>query len=139
MLKEAYDQGALAALVDAGLVKEAAVKEIAKSLWNTTKRKAKGAVNEIRDVASKLTKARKEGLGPKFLEGYKGEIPKDIAIPHLEKTLLQKASPYLTTAGIGLGGAGLGYGGYKALQALFPHANASRFNHPVKALFGGGD
>lgn len=143
MLKEAYDNGALAALVDAGLVKEGGTtKEVAKTLWNTAKGKAKGAVNEVRNAASQLTKARKGGVGKKFLEGYKGEIPKDLGkhvIPGLEKTLLEKASPYLTTGAVGLGGAGALYGGYKGLQSLFPHADSDRFSHPIKALFGGDD
>lgn len=143
MLKEAYDIGVYTALMEAGLVKEGSTaKEVAKSLWNITKGKAKGAVDEVRGIASQLTKARKGGVGKKFLEGYKGEIPQDLGkhvIPNLEKTLLEKASPYLATGAVGLGGAGALYGGYKGLQALFPHADSNRFNHPIKALFGGGD
>jgi len=140
VLKTAYEIGALAAYVDAGLVKEGSTaKEVATTLWKATKRGAKNIGRGMRETASKLHSAKAEGgLEHKFLEGLPGTVPERLAgknIPLLEKTLLEQATPWLQGAGIATGVAGAGYGGYKGLKSLFPNADASRFS----SVFGSSD
>jgi hypothetical protein len=144
VLKEAYDIGALAALADAGLVKEAgAVRDAARVAWEASKRGVKSVGESVRNTAAKLRAAQSEGgVGRKFLEGYPSAIPAALAkknIPAIEKTLLEQTKPWLASGAAGLGAAGLGYGAYKGLQALFPDADASRFNSPFGNLLGDDD
>lgn len=155
MLKEAYDSGALAALIDAGFVKEAGgVKDTAKLVWNATKNRIKGVGSSVKDSVKAMREARAAGrnapsvsgitLSPEHAKALRESAPELMAaakptIAEAEKKVLHELKPYLATAVTGAGIAGTGYGGYKLLQSLFPHADSDRFNHPVKAMFGLGD
>lgn len=135
MLKEAYNKGALAACVEAGLVKEAGTaKDIARVGWKAIKERAKNIGKSVRDAAARLRHAEAASttpaVGKKFVEGYKGPVPKlrphspvpPTEIAALEKSLLEEAKPWLFGGGAGLGAAGAGYGAYEGAKVLWPHA-----------------
>lgn len=135
MLKEAYNQGALAACVEAGLVKEAGTaKDVARVFLKSLKERAKSVGKGVRDASAKLRSAEAASttptVGKKFVEGYKGAVPKlrphspvpPADIEALEKTLLERATPWLIGGGAGLGALGAGYGAYEGSKAIWPHA-----------------
>lgn len=117
MLKEAYNQGALAACVEAGLVKEAgAFMETVRALGQSTKGKLKESLKGIREAA----KARQRAAWA--AKGLRAEHPMQQQLAAANKELLGRAAPWLLTGGTLAGTAGLGYGGYRGAKVLWPRA-----------------
>lgn len=117
MLRDAYNQGALAACVEAGLVKEAGtLTETVKALIQTTKGKLKESLKGVREAA----KARRQAAWA--AEGLAASHPMKQQLAAANKELLGRAAPWLLTGGALAGTAGLGYGGYRGAKALWPRA-----------------
>jgi hypothetical protein len=117
VLKEAYNQGALAACIKAGLVKESgAFMETMRALGQSTKGKLKESLKGVREAA----KARQQAAWA--AKGLRAGHPLKEQLAVANKELLSRAAPWLLTGGGVLGAGGLGYGAYRGAKALWPRA-----------------